>query len=109
MENDECFLAAISLILRRLQSRPYFFAAMIESKHREGAPVGVLHGTEKVFIDRKLFYLDLWENQRGRSLKIVEDAGGRRSSIILPASGFPEFAAAFARLAEVEQRLSALK
>ncbi len=40
---------------------------------------------EKVTIDRKVFFLDLKENQRGRFLKITEDVGGRRDTIMLPA------------------------
>ena len=65
--------------------------------------------SEKVVIDRKIFFLDLKENQRGRFLKITEDVGGRRDTIMLPVTGFREFAAAFARLAEVERRLSELR
>jgi hypothetical protein len=64
--------------------------------------------SEKVVIDRKIFFLDLKENYRGRFLKITEDVGGRRDTIILPASGFRDFAAAFARLVEVERRLAPL-
>jgi len=61
--------------------------------------------SEKVVIDRKIFFLDLKENHRGRFLKITEDVGGRRDTIILPASAFRDFAAAFAGLVEVERRL----
>jgi hypothetical protein len=59
-------------------------------------------------IDRKVFYLDLKENHRGRFLKITEDSGGRRNTVLLPASAFRDFAAAFAGLAEVERRLAPL-
>jgi hypothetical protein len=62
--------------------------------------------SEKVLIERKIFFLDLKENQRGRFLKITEDVGGRRDTIMLPASGFRDFAAAFARLVEFERTLS---
>lgn len=64
-------------------------------------------GTEKFMVDRKIFYLDLKENQRGRFLKITEDVGGRRETIILPANGFWEFASAFARLVAIERTLPA--
>jgi hypothetical protein len=64
--------------------------------------------SEKVVIDRKIFFLDLKENHRGRFLKITEDVGGRRDTIVLPASAFRDFAAAFAGLIEVERRLSPL-
>jgi len=64
-------------------------------------------GMEKVVVDRKIFYLDLMENQRGRFLKITEDVGGRRDTIILPASGFWAFATAFAHLVAIERTLPA--
>ena len=56
--------------------------------------------SERIEIDRKVFFLDLRENQRGRFLKITEDVNGRRDTIILPAAAFEEFAAAFARVTE---------
>jgi hypothetical protein len=61
--------------------------------------------SEKVMIDRKIFFLDLKENQRGRFLKITEDVGGRRDTILLPATAFREFAAAFVRLVQMERTL----
>jgi hypothetical protein len=44
--------------------------------------------SEKVAHERKVFFLDLKENQRGRFLKITEDVGGRRDTIMLPAPAF---------------------
>lgn len=64
--------------------------------------------SEKVVIDRKIFFLDLKENCRGRFLKITEDLGWQRTTIMLPAEAFTDFARAFAGLAEVERRLSTL-
>jgi hypothetical protein len=61
--------------------------------------------TEKIQIERKLFFLDLKENQRGRFLKITEDVGGRRNTIMLPAEAFQEFVPALARLIEFEAKL----
>ena len=61
--------------------------------------------SEKVSIERKIFFLDLKENQRGRFLKITEDVGGRRDTIMLPAEAFRDFAEAFARLVEFERKL----
>ena len=61
--------------------------------------------SEKITIDRKIFFLDLKENNRGRFLKITEDVGGRRDTIMLPAEAFEDFAAALQRLAEVEKNL----
>ncbi len=61
--------------------------------------------TEKVTIDRKVFFLDLKENQRGRFLKITEDVGGRRDTVMLPAAAFQDFLDAITRLVEYESKL----
>jgi hypothetical protein len=61
--------------------------------------------TEKVIIDRKIFFLDLKENNRGRFLKITEDVGGRRDTIMLPAAAFADFLAAFTKLVQFEKTL----
>lgn len=42
-------------------------------------------------IERKTFVLALKENPRGRFLRITEDVGGRRDTIIIPAPGLEEF------------------
>jgi hypothetical protein len=61
--------------------------------------------TEKIRIDRKIFFVDLKENQRGRFLKITEDVGGRRDTIMLPLEVLPEFLESLRRLAEFEAAL----
>lgn len=61
--------------------------------------------SEKVTIDRKVFFLDLKENQRGRFMKITEDVGGRRDTVMLPAAAFRDFLEALARLVEYESKL----
>jgi len=47
--------------------------------------------TAKIQIERKTFVLALKENPRGRFLRITEDVGGRRDTIIIPAPGLDEF------------------
>lgn len=47
--------------------------------------------TEKVQIERKSFVFALKENPRGRFLRITEDVGGRRDTIIIPATGLADF------------------
>jgi len=61
--------------------------------------------SEKVLADRKIFFLDLKENHRGRVLKITEDVGGRRNTIMLPAEAFGDFVATLQRLVEFEGKL----
>ena len=47
--------------------------------------------SEKVQIERKTFVFALKENPRGRFLRITEDVGGRRDTIIIPAPGLDDF------------------
>jgi len=53
--------------------------------------------SEKIQIERKLFFLDMKENPRGRFLKITEDVGGRRDTIIVPSTGLSQFRDAIVR------------
>ena len=47
--------------------------------------------TSKIQIERKTFLFALKENPRGRFLRITEDVGGRRDTIIIPAPGLEDF------------------
>ena len=47
--------------------------------------------SDKVQIERKSFVFTLKENPRGRFLRITEDVGGRRDTIIIPAPGLEDF------------------
>jgi len=49
-------------------------------------------------IERKYFYVELRENQRGKFLRIIEEAHGRRNSIIVPSTGVDEFTAAISEV-----------
>lgn len=53
----------------------------------------LLH-TEKILADRKVFFLDLKENARGKVVKITEDVAGNRDTIMVPAEILPDFIAA---------------
>lgn len=53
----------------------------------------LLH-TEKILADRKTFFLDLKENARGQVVKITEDVGGNRDTIMVPAEILGDFIAA---------------
>ena len=61
--------------------------------------------TEKVFSDRKIFFMDLKENDRGRFVKITEDVRGRRDTIMLPIEALDEFLEALNRVADFEEEL----
>lgn len=45
-------------------------------------------------IERKFFHVELRENDRGKFLRITEEAHGRRNTIIVPSTGVDEFTAA---------------
>jgi hypothetical protein len=45
---------------------------------------------EQIQVERKLFSFDLRENPRGRFLKVTEDVGGRRDTVIIPATGLTQ-------------------
>jgi hypothetical protein len=45
----------------------------------------------EVQIERKNFVLTLKENPRGRFLRVTEDVGGRRDTIIIPSTGLADF------------------
>lgn len=62
--------------------------------------------SEKLTIDRKVFFLDLKENDRGRFVKITEDVGGRRDTIMVPAAALKEFHELLGRLLEFEATLT---
>jgi len=47
--------------------------------------------SERIQIERKNFVFTLKENPRGRFLRITEDVGGRRDTIIIPATGLEDF------------------
>lgn len=61
--------------------------------------------TERLTVERKIFFFDLKENERGRFLKITEDVGGRRDTIIIPAIGLREFGKALASIIDAEDDL----
>src|SRR5439155_614540 len=46
---------------------------------------------KEVQIERKHFYVEFRENDRGRFLRITEEAHGRRNTIIVPSHGTNEF------------------
>lgn len=77
---------------------------MINEPMSERSPIEPI-ASEKIVIDRKIFFIDLKENQRGRFMKITEDVGGRRDTIMLPADAFRDFADALERLIDVEKNL----
>jgi len=72
--------------------------APVLSKHQFSSPKKGYSSEEtlksaSLQVERKSFVFTLKENPRGRFLRITEDVGGRRDSIIIPATGLTEFKA----------------
>jgi hypothetical protein len=61
--------------------------------------------TEKIQVERKTFIFTLKENPRGRFLRITEDVGGRRDTIILPATGLDDFSQVLQQMCETYSAL----
>jgi hypothetical protein len=59
--------------------------------------------SEKIQVERKQFYFDLKENPRGRFLRITEDVGGRRDTIIVPSTGLEQFVEAITQAIKAGQ------
>lgn len=43
--------------------------------------------SEQIQVERKLLSFELRENARGRFMRVTEDVGGRRDTVIVPAAG----------------------
>ena len=59
--------------------------------------------SERIQIERKQFFFDLKENPRGRFLKITEEVGGRRDTVIIPSTGLDLFYNTIARAIKVDK------
>ncbi|MFZ4777297.1 MAG: DNA-binding protein [Terrimicrobiaceae bacterium] len=42
-------------------------------------------------VERKHFFIEYRENERGRFLRITEEAHGRRNTVIIPSTGLDDF------------------
>ena len=50
--------------------------------------------SQELQVERKHYYIEFRENDRGRFLRITEEAHGRRNTVIVPSTGLNEFNAA---------------
>ena len=57
-------------------------------------------------IERKHFVIEYRENERGRFLRIVEEAHGRRNTIIIPSTGLADFTTAVTEVLMAAQKLT---
>ena len=54
-------------------------------------------------IERKHFHVEFRENERGKFLRITEEAHGRRNTIIVPSTGVEDFTAAIGQVLDSAQ------
>lgn len=57
---------------------------------------------EQVQVERKTFSFSLRENPRGRFLRVTEDVGGRRDTIIVPSTGLSQVSEILKRVVEAD-------
>lgn len=83
--------------------RTTFSVHMLMPKSEAGTPEDAL-GIERLTVERKALTFILRENPRGRFLRITEDVGGRRDTVIVPAAGLRQMRDALDRLIEVDEK-----
>jgi hypothetical protein len=59
-------------------------------------------------IERKHFHVELRENDRGKFLRITEEAHGRRNTIIVPSTGVDDFTAAISEVLTAGERVASV-
>ena len=59
---------------------------------------------EQVQVERKMFSFDLRENPRGRFLRVTEDVGGRRDTIIIPSTGLEQVREMLDKIIEANEK-----
>lgn len=77
--------------------------------HRDALTAHLCHmdniiTSQNVRVERKQFYIDYCENERGKFLRITEESHGRRNHVIVPATGLEEFATALEAVMDVVEQ-----
>ncbi|MDP9254468.1 MAG: DNA-binding protein [Verrucomicrobiota bacterium] len=62
---------------------------------------------KEVQIERKLFHVEFRENERGKFLRITEEAHGHRNTIIVPSTGVNDFTSAIGEVLAHRERVTA--
>lgn len=60
--------------------------------------------SKQVQVERKLFSFTLKQNPRGRFLRITEDVGGRRDTIIIPSPGLNDIREVLEQVISADQK-----
>ena len=67
-------------------------------REQAGAKSRIL-STDKLHIENKTLFVDLKENDGGRFLQIAELSNDRRSTVVIPFSGYADFMGALQKVA----------
>ena len=65
--------------------------------------------TSELQIERKFITITLKENPRGRFLRITEEAGAKRNTVIIPITGLDDFKRVINQMAEAAEAMPAPK
>ena len=57
----------------------------------------------KLVVEKKRFFFDLKENERGRFLRITEEVHGIRDTIIIPTPGLRDFVGILEEMIEMDE------
>jgi hypothetical protein len=85
----------------RLLKKPPIFLPFRKSAALKSAASEMIDNiieAKELRIERKRFYVELRENERGKFLRITEEAHGRRNTIIVPSTGVDDFTAAISEV-----------
>ena len=66
-------------------------------KERDGVKSRIL-STDKLHIENKTLFVDLKENDGGRFVQIAELSNDRRSTVVIPFSGYADFMGALQKV-----------
>ena len=56
-----------------------------------GTSMDTILESRELQVERKHFFIEFRENDRGRFLRITEEAHGRRNTVIIPSTGLADF------------------
>lgn len=89
---------------------PLIVPVQVEKKEDRDPPPSVMDNvivTRELQVERKHFFIEFRENERGRFMRITEEAHGRRNTIIIPSTGLDDFMSAAGDVIQSAERVPA--
>ena len=100
-------LSAYGCVIRRWDAKIIFSFVSHLCKIAARLQMDNIIEAREVQIERKHFHVELRENDRGKFLRITEEAHGRRNTIIVPTTGVSQFTTAIGEVLTNGDRLAA--